>query len=51
MESSFSELVLAVSSTSASDASIEHCDDDGIEDGFREFDHAGLHAGIERVAV
>ncbi|SHJ00930.1 T9SS type B sorting domain-containing protein [Algibacter luteus] len=35
--SSFSELVLAVSSTSASDASLEHCDDDGIEDGFYSF--------------
>ncbi|MHA7057825.1 T9SS type B sorting domain-containing protein [Aquimarina sp. M1] len=35
-----SSLDLLVSTTSASDAVLEACDDDGIEDGFREFDLA-----------
>jgi gliding motility-associated-like protein len=35
--SSYSELVLAVSTTSVNDTNLEHCDDDGIEDGFHSF--------------
>ncbi len=35
--SSFSELILAVSTTDANDVTLNNCDDDGIEDGFHSF--------------
>lgn len=43
---SFSELTLEVSSTQSKDASMTVCDDDGIEDGFYEFNLSNANTDI-----